>query len=481
MKRTHQRSKSQGKQDSHYQSTVFKDPLPQFAEKDLTYPDEEEPKVAAYRTAHQITVQGFRTNWRPILEFSTQYFPKTLLSVTSQFKTPTPIQAQCWPILLSGANAVGIAQTGSGKTLAYGLPGILHILKTTLPEEDFGQPRMLILAPTRELATQIEEVLTAAAAGTGKKVVCMYGGTSRHVMLSATRYGAHIVVATPGRLLDYLDAGEMDLTNVDYVVLDEADRMLDMGFEPHIRKVFGYLTKKYKQIAMFSATWPANIKRLSHQFIGDPIHVTIGSTSGKLVANENVTQIVEVIEDNSRDTRLISLLQKYHSGQNRIIIFVLYKNEAKRLESWLWDEGYNCVALHSDKKQNFRFEALSAFRSGETPLLIATDVASRGLDIPQVEYVINYSFPLTVEDYVHRIGRTGRAGNTGTAHTFFSAYSNKHLAGSLVNVLRRANQKIPKTLLQFDQTTRKVQPSLGKINTRETSGKHVAFDSSEDE
>lgn len=382
--------------------------------------------------------------------------------------------------MLDGKNVVGIAQTGSGKTLAYGLPGLTHLVKSTLPDDPVV-PRMLVLAPTRELVSQIEKVLTGASVACGYHVVCVFGGAPRKSQLNALKNGAHIIVATPGRLIDFLEAKECDLSNVDFLVLDEADRMLDMGFEPDIRKIFGYLSKQNKQTAMFSATWPNAIKKLSEQFISDPVRVTIGSGEGKLVANSNVTQIVEVIEDNSRDTKLITLLQKYHaSRKNRVLIFVLYKAEAKRLENWLWEEGWQVVSLHSDKAQKARFQALDAFTSGESPLLVATDVASRGLDIPEVEYVINYSFPLTVEDYVHRIGRTGRAGKTGIAHTFFSAYSNKHLAGALVNVLKRTQQDIPESLLKFDLSTKKKEPVLGKIDLGKGQAQHVSF-SSDDE
>jgi ATP-dependent RNA helicase DBP3 len=344
--------------------------------------------------------------------------------------------------------------------------------------------KMLVVAPTRELATQIEEVLSEAGKSSGLKVICLYGGASRKNQKDALMDGAHVIVATPGRLIDFLQDSVCDLGQVNFLVLDEADRMLDMGFEHDIRKIFSYLPTEGRQTAMFSATWPKAIQKLSEQFITDPVLVTIGTTEGKLVANENVTQIVEIVEDNSRYTKLITLLQKYHSsGKNKILVFVLYKKEAARLESWLNEEGWNCVAIHSDKKQNFRFQALESFKCGETPLLIATDVASRGLDIPHVEYVINYSFPLTVEDYVHRIGRTGRAGNKGIAHTFFQPDANKQHAGALVNVLRRTNQTIPEALLQFNLSVKKKEPTLGKINLEKPSATstHITFSDSDSE
>jgi ATP-dependent RNA helicase DBP3 len=257
--------------------------------------------------------------------------------------------------------------------------------------------------------------------------------------------------------------------------------MLDMGFEPEIKKILQYLPKE-RQTAMFSATWPQEIQKLSKQYIQSPIHVTIGTSDGKLAGNSNVTQIIDVIENENRDEKLEELLKKYHkSRKNKILIFALYKKEASRLETWLNRRGWHSASIHSDKNQSARIKALEDFRSGKTPLLVATDVASRGLDIPLVEYVINYSFPLTIEDYVHRIGRTGRAGNKGIAHTFFQQTVDKQHAGGLVNVLKETNQNIPQALLQFDLSVRKKEPKLGKIELDKTANSHITFDSDDDE
>jgi ATP-dependent RNA helicase DBP3 len=293
----------------------------------------------------------------------------------------------------------------------------------------------------------------------------------------ALKNGVHVIVATPGRLIDFLNSNVCDLTAVGFLVLDEADRMLDMGFEPEIKKILSYVPSE-RQTAMFSATWPPAIQKLAQQYLKSPICVTIGSNEGKLVANSNITQIVEVVEPNARDSRLLNLLKDYHKSRtNRILIFVLYKKEAARLEIWLNQRGWNSASIHSDKNQKLRIEALNSFTSGKTPLLIATDVASRGLDIPQVEYVINYSFPLTIEDYVHRIGRTGRAGKTGISHTFFQKDADKAHAGELVNVLKETNQKIPDCLLQFDLAVKKKEPKLGKIDLQQPKSNHITFDS----
>jgi len=314
------------------------------------------------------------------------------------------------------------------------------------------------------------------------KIVCVYGGVSKLRQYNALNSGVHVVVATPGRLLDLMSDGSCDLSAVTYLVLDEADRMLDMGFEQDIRKILESLPSQNKrQTCMFSATWPSAIRKIASQFLNAPIRVIIGSASeGILAANEKVEQIVEVIEDRARGKRLVALLQQYHSSRtNRVLVFVLYKKEAVQVELDLLKWGWNAVSIHANKSQRDRTAALQSFKDGSIPIMVATDVAARGLDIPQVEYVINYSFPLTVEDYVHRIGRTGRAGAKGISHTFFQMHD-KHLAGSLVNVLKETSQTIPQCMLQFDMAIKKKEPKLGKIIMDEPKTGHITFDSDDD-
>eukprot|EP01123_Difflugia_compressa_P001753 TRINITY_DN1219_c1_g4_i2.p1 TRINITY_DN1219_c1_g4~~TRINITY_DN1219_c1_g4_i2.p1 ORF type:complete len:416 (+),score=61.96 TRINITY_DN1219_c1_g4_i2:268-1515(+) len=409
--------------------------------------------------------------FKPCMTFQESGFPSHLLTqMTSSFAQPTPIQSQCWPILLSKRDIVGIAKTGSGKTLAFGLPGILHVTNT--------RQRMLVLAPTRELALQTEAVLKISQL----KVVCVYGGAPMSRQREALAAGVDVVVATPGRLLSFIESGDVDLSNVSYLVLDEADRMLDMGFELDITKILSYLPPVGKrQTAMFSATWPLAIQKVAAKFLDNPVRVTIDcSTNGK-TSNTSVTQIVEVIEQHMRDKRLLELLSKYHeSMSNRIIIFVLYKLEAPHLEKLLRNRGYKATSIHSNLNQSQREASLKSFSEGRVPLLIATDVASRGLDIPQVEYVINYSFPLTVEDYVHRIGRTGRAGALGISHTFFQS-TDKKLAGELVNVLKEAKQEVPQSLLQWGIAVKKKEPTLGKIVIQHKNNNHTSLCSDDDD
>jgi len=289
---------------------------------------------------------------------------------------------------------------------------------------------------------------------------------------------ASVIVATPGRLLDFINEGKLDLGQVAYLVLDEADQMLDMGFEKDINLILSYCPSKFnRQTAMFSATWPKAIQRLAASFLSDPIRVSIGSKD--LAGNPNVTQIVEVINSDQRFDRLEVLLNSYHAdGKNRILVFTLYKKETTWLENSLWNRGWNVASIHSNLSQSRRIEALKAFTTGKVPLLIATDVASRGLDIPCVEYVINFTFPQTIQSYVHRIGRTGRAGAKGISHTFFMLQDKNH-AGSLVNILKETNQTIPPQLLQFNCTVKKKELTLGKIDLQQNKG-HITFHDSSD-
>jgi ATP-dependent RNA helicase DBP3 len=271
-------------------------------------------------------------------------------------------------------------------------------------------------------------------------------------------------VATPGRLLDLIEEGALNLSAVTVLVLDEADRMLDEGFEPVIRKIISGCPAigsgpNNRQTVMFSATWPEEIRELAASFMSpNSVRVVVGST--ELAANHRVTQIVECIESFDKNKRLFALLDSYHKSRtNKILIFVLYKREAVTLLSVLKGRGLKVTAIHGDRSQQERTAALETFKTGENPLLIATDVAARGLDIPKVEYVINYSFPLTVEDYVHRIGRTGRGGATGISHTFFCD-SDKTLAGALVAVLQEAGQTVPQEIFKYSMVTKKKTSKL---------------------
>eukprot|EP01127_Copromyxa_protea_P009292 TRINITY_DN2177_c0_g1_i2.p1 TRINITY_DN2177_c0_g1~~TRINITY_DN2177_c0_g1_i2.p1 ORF type:complete len:540 (-),score=188.92 TRINITY_DN2177_c0_g1_i2:24-1643(-) len=434
--------------------------------------------ISTFRDANRISVLGDVTNFGPILDFTQTGFEQDLLACTKGFTKPTPIQSQTWPILLSGRDVVGIAETGSGKTLSFGLPGLAHVKKAKAAKKA-TKPIMLILAPTRELAQQSHDVLQKVGEGCSPKIhtVCVYGGVPKDPQRRAFKNSqADVVVACPGRLLDLIQEGAVDLSEVDYMVLDEADRMLDMGFERDIRQIFGMIQKK-RQTLMFSATWPKSVQILAGEFLDNPIRVVVGSED--LTANSRVEQIVEVIDMEKRDDRLLTLLKQYHKKGEKIIVFVLYKKEAGRIETLLQRRGFNCCSIHGDKSSVLRAEALANFKKGSPPIMIATDVAARGLDIPKVEYVLNYSFPLTVEDYVHRIGRTGRAGATGISHTFFHKHD-KSLSGELIGVLRQAKANIPEELLAFGTATKKKEPKLGKIDLNQTNSR-ITFDSDDDD
>ena len=278
--------------------------------------------------------------------------------------------------------------------------------------------------------------------------VCCYGGVPKWEQKRQLRWGVEVVVATPGRLKDLVQMGACTLAGISYLVLDEADRMLDQGFEQDIRDIIG-MTHKDRQTCLFSATWPEAIRNLAQEFLTNPVKVTVGSED--LSANKRITQIVEVIDEMDKDEKTMKVLEKYTNKdtKNRMIFFVTRKAEARDLEDNLWHKGQKVVSIHGDKDQWEREQALGEFKSGKSNILVATDVAARGLDIPDVEYVINYSFPKTIEDYVHRIGRTGRAGKDGVAHSFFTR-NDKMLAGCLVHVLKEAGQEVPKEMLKFD-------------------------------
>lgn len=403
----------------------------------------------------------------------------------NQFLKPSPIQAQSWPIMIAKRDIVGIAETGSGKTLAFALP-ILSALATNpvggpskeekpsttkkQHQQHRSSPRMLTLSPTRELAMQSDAVLQEFGKVVGIGSLVVYGGVPKHTQVKALQSGGvDCIVATPGRLKDLIADGACDLRACQYLVLDEADRMLDMGFEEDVKHIISFLPTE-RQTVMFSATWPAAIQSIALTYMKDPVRIYVGfealtNDAGKsgiddsLSANKRVTQSVEVIEDRQRESRLRQILEKVHNKRNRVLIFALYKKEAERLEMTLKRQGWNVCSIHGNKNQGARTEALQHFKDGTCPLLVATDVAARGLDIPNVEVVINYTFPLTIEDYVHRIGRTGRAGKTGQSYTFFQPTDKVH-AGALQQVMRQAGHEPPEELMKFGSTIKKKEHKL---------------------
>ncbi|KAK9120482.1 hypothetical protein Syun_018099 [Stephania yunnanensis] len=422
------------------------------------------------------------SKYKPLRSFAESKLPDKVLQCCNGFSEPSPIQSHAWPFLLDGRDLIGIAKTGSGKTLAFGIPALMHVLCKKKQEDSGACPRCFVLSPTRELAQQIADVLCEAGKSCGVKSICLFGGTSKGPQIHGLKSGVDIVIGTPGRVKDLVESGHCHLSKVSYVVLDEADRMLDMGFEPEVRSILSH-TCPVRQMVMFSATWPPAVHNLAQEFMSKNIvKVVVGSED--LTANHDVMQIVEVIDDRSRDARLIALLEKYHKSQrNRVLVFVLYKKEASRVERMLQTRGWKAVSVHGDRSQQDRTAALASFRDGACPLMVATDVAARGLDIPDVEVVINYSFPLTTEDYVHRIGRTGRAGKKGVSHTFFMR-ENKELAGELVNLLKEAGQVVPEALTKFGTHVKKKESKLYGAHFKEIKedapkAKKITFDDSD--
>jgi ATP-dependent RNA helicase DBP3 len=400
------------------------------------------------------------TGLRPITSFSflPPSFASQYSSIFKTFSAPSSIQAAAWPFLLSHRDVVGIAETGSGKTLAFGLPLVVRLSGLKKKKG----VRAVVIAPTRELAIQVFEQIETLTkvASNSLKAVCIYGGMSKEDQRRSLSK-ANIIVATPGRLKDFMSDGSADLSKVKYLVLDEADRMLDKGFEDDIKEIVAKMpSSKKRQTAMFTATWPKSIREFAATFMSQPVRITIGRTetedSGELKANPRIKQSVEVVDQHDKENRLLQLLNQFQKGdkkKDRILVFCLYKKEAMRIERLIRSRGLKVAAIHGDMSQRDRIASLEAFKKAEVSLLVATDVAARGLDIPNVKAVINVTFPLTTEDYVHRIGRTGRAGADGISITLFTEHD-KGLAGGLINVLKAANQEVPDALLRFGTTVK---------------------------
>ncbi|XP_019090455.1 PREDICTED: DEAD-box ATP-dependent RNA helicase 46-like isoform X4 [Camelina sativa] len=391
----------------------------------------------AYCRRHEITVRGGQVP-PPLMSFEATGLPPALLRevYSAGFSAPSPIQAQSWPIAMQNRDIVAIAKTGSGKTLGYLIPGFMHLQR--IHNDSQMGPTILVLSPTRELATQIQ--VEALKFGKSSKIscACLYGGAPKGPQLKEIERGVEIVVATPGRLNDILEMRRISLHQVSYLVLDEADRMLDMGFEPQIRKIVKEVPTK-RQTLMYTATWPKEVRKIAADLLVNPAQVNIGNVD-ELVANKSITQTVEVLAPMEKHTRLEQILRSQEPG-SKIIIFCSTKRMCDQLARNL-TRTFGAAAIHGDKSQAERDDVLNQFRSGRTPVLVATDVAARGLDVKDIRVVVNYDFPNGVEDYVHRIGRTGRAGATGLAYTFFGDQDSKH-ASDLIKILEGANQKVP--------------------------------------
>lgn len=324
------------------------------------------------------------------------------------YTTPTPIQEQAIPVVMAGRDVFGCAQTGTGKTAAFGLP-ILHRLHNEGPFR--GGPRALILAPTRELAVQIDESIRTYSKGLKVRSVVLLGGVSIRPQIDQIRRGVDIVIATPGRLLDVVEHRALNLSHIHTFVLDEADRMLDMGFMPSIRQIVKLIPTQ-RQTLFFSATLPREIRDLANSLLIDPVHIAVTPEN---TTTEMVDQRLYYVERDRKRALLAHLLNDDLEGS--VLVFTRTKRGADRVTKDLMKDGLKVASIHGDKSQTARQKALQDFKTGRTRVLVATDIAARGIDIAQLPYVVNYDVPEAAETYVHRIGRTGRAGRSGIAVT----------------------------------------------------------------
>jgi len=405
-----------------------------------------------WRRKHDIVVIGQNVP-RPIRTFEEAGFPPYIMAEINRagFQKPTAIQSQGWPMAMSGRDVIGIAETGSGKTLAFLLPCIVHINAQPLLRAGDG-PIVLVVAPTRELAMQIENEVSKFAYSSKIKHCCVYGGVPRREQQRHLREGVEIVICTPGRLLDFLECSTTNLFRVTYLVIDEADRLLDMGFEPQLTAILSQV-RPDRQILMWSATWPKEVQSLSRKYFlsNDVIQVSVGSALQDIKANHNVKQIVDCFDSQfMKQEKLYRLLRSSEYQGVKVLIFSSTKKQCNYLHRILCGDGFLCCCIHGDKQQNERDDALAQFKAGTRNIMIATDVASRGIHINNIYAVINYDMPQNIEDYVHRIGRTGRCGNKGVAVSFFTRSDCKR-AHKLISILKEAKQEIPSKLVQYSQ------------------------------
>ncbi|MBN1542238.1 DEAD/DEAH box helicase [candidate division KSB1 bacterium] len=354
------------------------------------------------------------------------------------FRQATPVQAQAIPQILAGHDLIGTAQTGTGKTAAFVLP-ILHQM---LQQNSHKGVRALVLTPTRELAEQIHQAIRSFGQGTRLRSVTLYGGVSSRPQIQALRSGVDIIVACPGRLLDLMDQGQVDLSALNWLVLDEADRMLDMGFFPSVRRILQHVPKD-RQTLLFSATFPAEIEKLAAQALHKPQRVTLGLSRPV----HTVQHALFPVDHEQKMSLLLSLLKR--TPTESVLIFARTRYRAQRVAQQIGRSGYRVTSLHSDRTQGQRQAALNGFRSGKFQIMVATDIAARGLDVETISHVINFDMPDTADAFIHRIGRTGRAERCGSAFTFSTPKDNA-LVQSLEKIM---GERLPRRSLKDVDST----------------------------
>ncbi|MBW3670912.1 MAG: DEAD/DEAH box helicase [Acidobacteria bacterium] len=367
--------------------------------------------------------------------------PRTLRAVErAGFQQPTPIQQQAIPVVMAGRDLIGIAQTGTGKTAAFALP-IIERLSTG---KNLRTPRALIVAPTRELAAQIAETFSTFSVGGHLRTTTIFGGVGERPQIASLRRGTDILVATPGRLLDLAQQREIDFSTIEVLVLDEADRMLDMGFLPQIRRIIKQIPTN-RQTMMFSATLSPEIEAMTHEYQRSPERIQIGVRNNPAVT---VSQTLYPVAKSRKIDLLLHLLQD--SDLDSVLIFSRTKHGADKIARKIEGAGIKAERIHSNRSQNQRTSALESFRSGKSRVLVATDIAARGIDVEGISHVINFDFPPAPEDYIHRIGRTGRAEASGSAYSFVTSEDHASVR-ALEKVIKRTLDRKP--IERFEKET----------------------------
>tara|TARA_B110000444_G_scaffold27792_1_gene22866 strand:+ start:10441 stop:11715 length:1275 start_codon:yes stop_codon:yes gene_type:complete len=380
---------------------------------------------------------------------------KLLRAISDEgYDIPTPVQAQCIPLLLDGKDVLGVAQTGTGKTAAFALPVLQKILEKNIPHK--RQIRALILSPTRELAAQIDERFSVYSKYIDMRHKVIFGGVSQKPQVQSLRKGIDVLVATPGRLLDLMQQGHIHLNNVEFFVLDEADRMLDMGFIRDIKKILKILPRK-RQNLLFSATMPTSIANLANSFLNDAQMVDL---SPKEITVDRIEQSILFVRKEDKRKLIVNMIKE--NNVKKGIVFTRTKHGANRLVKQLDKAGIEALAIHGNKSQGARTKALDKFKLGNVPLLVATDIASRGIDVEGVTHVFNFDLPNEPESYVHRIGRTARAGKSGVAFAFCDDSESGYLVG-IQNLIGKKIPVIDDHSFHFENAIPKPGQKAGKI------------------
>lgn len=379
---------------------------------------------------------------KPIREFDHLPVERPLVEkLKSMFQQPTPIQQFTWPLTLSGRNLVGLSVTGSGKTISFGVPMMHHILKNRTSENK-DYPLAMILLPTWELTHQVHEELSKLGAPLGIRGSLFVGGESLHLQIKNYNFNRDFIVGTPGRLNDVLQRRMLNASRISFLVIDEADRLIDMGFTEQIDSIIKHI-RPDRMCTLWSATWPRKVSDLAVKFVKDPAMIKVGS--GLLSANKDIKQELIFTNDMKKMQELKKVLDRKEFLDKQCIVFSNTKMGCNYIADELSGNGISVVAMHSDKDRNYRKSAFESFKNGDIRVLVATDVASRGLDLKGIELIVLYDFPREIEDYVHRIGRTARAGKKGTSVTFFTV-ADMQFAKPLEQILIKSGNEIPEQM-----------------------------------